>query len=388
VSYRSVLHIDIDCFAASAERLRHPQLHGKPLIISHVAGGRQMVACASYEARRGGAHPGMPLRLATRRVPKATVLQHDAAYYEPLSRAALEFFRAKAPVVEAAGNDAFYLDITGCDKLFGGDLLRWSHGLAARFRREIGLPVSMGLATNKLVARLATWLAKPGHVIRVCAGGEADFLAELPVRLLPGVGDVTRERLRDFGVDRVGQLADLGDDTLELLFGAQGAEMCRHARGEDDEPVKPTALHRVIQHTHVFTRETDAPLELQAATVHLAQQLAYSLRQHRVRCARATLKLTYTDGVVESHGLDLLVPTDLDQFLVPAAREALAKLLQRRVRVRQLTLTAPFRSEGDGQFDLFQEQGRRSMASLVRATDAVRERFGFEKLIAVGAVAS
>lgn len=383
---RTILHLDIDCFAVSVERMRQPELSGKPVIVGHTAGGRGLVACASYEARRAGAHVGMPLKMALRRVPTATVIQEDSSFYEVYSQRSFKFLWGEAPVVEKAGLDDFYLDITGCDRLFGGDLQQWGQRLARSFLEEMGLPVSIGIGANKMVARLATWLAKPGHILRIPPGSEAEFLQQIPLNLLPGVGSATRERLRDFGINRVGELLAVGEEPLHLLFGEAGTALWRHANGDCNEPVKPTALHRAIRHSYRFPQETDSPEELAAAAVYLAQQLAYSLRLHCLSCPRATLKLTYSDGMCESHGLELLFPTDQDRYLIPAVRAAMSKLLHRRVRVRELRLTAPFVSHDDGQYDMFFEQGRRSVLGVIRATDDVRAKFGFEKLVSVGAL--
>ena len=378
----SVLHVDADAFAASVERVLNPALRGRPLVIGAEGGGRGLVTCASYEARRLGIHPGMPVSAARRRFPDAIFLPGNPARYEAFSRRLFEALRARVPVAEAASLDDFFLDLTGCERLFGGDLLGWSAALARSVAAEVGIPVSMGLAPNKMLARIATRLAKPGHVLHVPAGCERDFLAPVAVRLLPGVGREGRRRLREFGVQRIGQLAALGEERLHLLFGPAGSTLLRRAQGECHEPVRNSVLDRTFSTAHLFDQDTAAPEVLEGAADLLAQKLAWTLRRHGLLYARATLELTYADGAVARSSVCPDHPTDREQDLAGPVRTALRTAFHRRVRVRSLRLIAPLdEPAAEGQADLFHEEERRRDRSLHRAIDQIRARHGFRALI-------
>lgn len=387
VFHVSVLHVDADAFAASVERVLDPGLRGRPLVIGAEGGGRGLVACASYEARRLGIRPGMPVSAARRRAPDAIFLPGNPAQYEFFSRRLFEALQARVPVAEAASLDDFFLDLTGCERLFGGDLLGWSAALARAVAAEVGIPVSMGLAPNKMLARIATRLAKPGHVLHVPAGCEQDFLAPVAVRLLPGVGREGRLRLREFGVRCIGQLAALGEERLHLLFGPAGSALLRRAQGECHEPVRSSSLARTLSTAHLFDHDTADPEVLEGAADLLAQKLAWTLRRHGLLCARATLELTYADGAVARSAVWPDHPSDREQDLAGPVRAALRTAFRRRVRVRSLRLTAPLDERaGEGQADLFHEEARRRDRSLHAAIDQVRARHGFRSLITAPAL--
>lgn len=388
-SLPAILHVDVDAFAVSVERVLNPALSHRPVIVGAEAGGRGLVICASYEARRLGVRPGMPVALARRRYPETLLLPGNPAEYERFSWRLFELLRDSAPMAEAASLDDFYLDLTGCRSLFGGDLLHWAAQLARRIRKETGLPVSMGLASNRMVARIATCLAKPRHVLHVPAGAEGEFLSPVGVRLLPGVGRETRRRLDECGVRRIGQMHALGEERLRLLFGTAGSTLWLRARGECHEPVRACALHQTLSCTHQFDQDTANPDQVEGGMVLLAGRLAWNLRRHGVRCVQVTLELTYADGATASRTARLDATTDREEDLIPALREALSGTFRRRVRVRRLRLTAPFLSASElGQSDLFSEERRRRDSALHEAIDKVRARHGFQSLIPAPALLS
>ena len=383
---RMILHTDVDCFAVSVERARNPSLAKRPVIIGVEAGGRGLVTSVSYEARRLGARTGMPLSIARRRFPQAAFFPEDRLACEAVSHQLFELLRGRAPVVEACSLDDFYLDVTGCEELFGGDFTRWAQRVGREVRRDLGLPLSMGLASNKMVARIATALAKPARLVRVCPGDEADFLASVSVHLLPGAGSNVLERLEGFGVRTIGELAAMGEECLVLLFGKHGTELLRRARGEFHEPVKATALHRHLTQTQVLAKDTADTRLLEAVAVRLGQRIAWGLRSNQLTATRVTLELTYGDGAIVTHGLQLDTPTDNEREMIKAARKALHAAFQRRVRVRALRIKAWFVPHGDGQFDLFHELERRSVRRLFNAIDEVRNRHGFSAMVSASAI--
>jgi DNA polymerase-4 len=383
---RLILHTDVDAFGVSVYRASDRKLINRPVIVGVEAGGRGLVTSASYEARRLGARTGMPLTIARRRFPQATFLCEDRLAQEAASRRLLEFLQGKAPTVEAASLDDFYLDVTGCEELFGGDMLGWAERLARQVRAELGLPLSIAIASNKMVARIATAVAKPSGLLRVRDGSEAEFLAPVSVWLLPGVGAAVYDRLQGFGVRTVGELAAMGEECLALLFGKHGNELWRRAHGESHEPVKPTALHQAITHTHVLARDSADTALLESIAIRLAQKIAWNLRQNQLSATRASLELTYSDGANATHTLDLPTATHNERELIAAARKALHAAFHRRVRVRSLRIKATFIPHGLGQFDMFQEMERRSVRGLFNAIDEVRSRHGFQAMLSASAI--
>jgi DNA polymerase IV len=381
-----IMHLDVDGFAAAVERTLDPGLKGKPVVVGNAAGGRGVVACASYEARRFGIRAGMPLAAAQRRLPQAVFLPENPTEYERFSRRLFDLLSSAAPATEAATLDDFYLDLTGCERLYGGgNFLRWAGKLTRTIEGETGLPTSVGLAANKIVARIASSLAKPAHAVAVTPGNEAEFLEPVAVQLLPGVGEKTCLRLRELGIRHIGRLAGMGEEALRLLFGTQGSELWRRARGQFHEPVHPTALHRMISEEHVFAADTADGHVLEAAALMLAQKLAWQLRLHQVRTASARLMIVYNDGLSATHGLRLEYPSNHDLDFLAPARRALQGAFRRRVRVRRMQLSAAFIPFEDSQFDLFQERKREKNQALYRALDKVRARYGFEAIMAAAA---
>lgn len=378
---KQVLYLDGDAFAVAVERARNPKLCNRPVVVGNDAGGRGLVYCASYEARALGVWTGMPLSRARRRLPGGVFLPESRADYELASRRVFEMLRSTAPVVEAASVDDFYMDVTGCERLFGGNLWRWAVELQRRIAGEVGVGFSVGLAPNKMLARIAGTLAKPSHLVEVLPGAEQNFIAQVKVGLLPGVGEATCERLRECGITVAGQLAALGEDAMCVLFGQGGSELWRRARGEFNEPVKPTALHRRIVHQYQFPQDTAKVEALEAAAALLAQKLAFDLRRHEVRCGSAELWLYYGDGAACSRRVEISYPSDQDFALVLPVQAAVRAAFQRRVRVRRLRLRASFIPLNDGQFDLFEEKQQHRRKRLYDAIDAVRERHGFKSLL-------
>jgi DNA polymerase-4 len=333
-----------------------------------------------------GARTGMPLTIARRRFPQAVVLTEDRRAQEVASRQLFELLQGKAPLVEAASLDDFYLDVTGCEELFGGDMLRWAQRLAGQVRAELGLPLSMGLAGNKMVARIATAVSKPSGLLQVWPGHEAEFLTPVSVWMLPGVGNAVYDRLKGFGVRTVGELVAMGEECLALLFGKHGEELWRRAHGESHEPVKPTALHQAITQTHTLSKDSADTALLESVAVRLAQKIAWNLRRNELSATRASLELTYSDGAMATHGLELNSPTDSEREMIAAARKALHAVFRRRVRVRALRIKAWFIPHEQGQFDMFQEMERRSVRGLFTAIDEVRSRHGFKAMLSASAI--
>jgi DNA polymerase-4 len=378
---RTVVHLDVDAFAVAVIRNLRPELRSSPIIVANALNARGLVTCASYELRKLGVFTGMPLSRARRRSPHAMVLAESRADCEKCSLRLLEFLRQWAPVVEAASLDDFYLDVSGCEKLFGDSIRNWAVRLANEIYKSLRLPVCIGIGSNKMIARIATTLAKPGHLMEIPAGQEQDFLAPVATELLPGIGNVMRSRLREFGIVTIGQLLQTGQEILETLFGPQGVELFRRASGKFDEGVKPTALHRCIVHLYQFPRDSSNPAALEGAATLLAQKLAFDLRRHGVRSQYASVRLTYSDGLSVTRPIQLAYPSNQDRDFIQPVQLAVSRAFVRRVRVRIIRLRATFIPHSDGQFDLLEERCQTRNQHLYQAIDSIRRDHGFKAVI-------
>jgi DNA polymerase-4 len=373
---RWVAHIDMDAFFVSVERLLDPSLAGRPVVVGGDPRGRGVVASASYEARRRGVHSAMPSRRARELCPEAVFLPgHHHLYgdYHRRVRAVLERY---APVVEAASIDEFYLDFSGCRLLYGAifPLLRW---IRDRIAGDLGLPSSAGLAANKLLAKIASGLAKPAGVLWVPPRAEADFLAPLPARTLPGVGPATERELSGLGIRRVGHLASFPERVLEGALGKWGAALARRARGISESPVSEEGERKSVGHEVTFTEDSADPEVLEAVLCRLVERAAYRLRAAGLRAGGLTLKVRYSDFRTVTRSRK--VPsTDRDGDLFRAARELLAGAVSRRVRVRLLGVSLDRLGGTAEQLGLFSPERERKRGRLFPAVDRLREKFGFE----------
>ena len=231
---RSILHCDLDAFYASVEQRDHPEYRGKPVIVGGGPTERGVVSAASYEARKFGVHSAMPLRQAGKLCPHGIFVPGNFEAYEEASDAVMALFAIRTPLVEPISLDEAFLDVTGTAHLFGG-VLACARDLKRAVHEEVGLVLSVGIASNKLCAKVASDLRKPDGFVVVPRGGEAAFLAPLPLQRLWGVGPKTREVLADLGMRTIGDLAAADPALLEARLGEHGATIARRAKGIDDD---------------------------------------------------------------------------------------------------------------------------------------------------------
>lgn len=373
---RTIIHADLDAFYASVEVLDNPALRGKPVIVGGDPNARGVVSAASYEARAFGVHSAMPLRTAQRLCPHGVFLPGRFDRYHELSRQVMGVFAAYTPLVEPISLDEAFLDVTGSRAAFGdGETI--GRELKRRVLDEAGLVVSVGVATNKLCAKVASDLRKPDALVVVPPGGEAAFLAPLPVSRLWGVGPQARQALSDYGVTTIGQLADLPEGTLRRRFGTHGAELRLRAQGVDPSPVVPTHAPKSVGHELTFDHDVLDPRRLEATLLDLAESVASRLRRHGLAAGAVQLKLRYEgfDTITRQAPLGRQVRESepLYQLGVGLLRKALAP--DRAVRL--IGLTAIHLSEVQ-QLTLFDAPERNER--LTQSIDAVRKRFGDEAI--------
>jgi DNA polymerase-4 len=376
---RHIAHFDLDAFFVSVEELRNPKLKGKPLL---VGGGsdRGVVAACSYEARKYGVHSAMPMRVARRLCPDAVIIKSDIESYSKYSRLVTDVIRDTVPLFEKASIDEFYIDLTGMDKFFG--CLQFTDQLKKKIHKESGLPISWGLASNKLVSKVATNEVKPNGQLEIPFGNEKSFLAPLSIIKIPGVGKETGYKLLKMGVETVKVLSEIPIEMMENLMGKSGIDLWRKANGIDETPVVPYHEQKSISTETTFQSDTIDTGFLHSQLVRMTEEIAFQLRQQNKLTGCVTVKVRYSN--FETFTKQITIPyTNADHVLLKTAKELFNKLYERRLLVRLLGIRFTHLIPGNYQISLFDDT--QEMINLYQAIDSVKKRFGEKTLIrAVG----
>jgi DNA polymerase-4 len=372
---QTILHVDLDAFFAAVEQRDRPELRGKPVIVG--GGGpnqRGVVSTASYEARVFGVHSAMPLREAGRLCPHGVFLPVDGTKYQGVSREVMAVLRRFTPLVEPVSIDEAFLDVTASRRMFGeGEAI--GRQIKEAVRKEVDLTISVGVATTKLVAKIASDLRKPDGLVVVQPGTEAEFLAPLSITRLWGVGAKSAAALREYGVRTIGDLAALPDDLLVRRFGKHGASLGERARGIDADPVGDRDAAKSIGHEHTFDVDTSDREVIERTLLAMSEGVAGRLRDSGVRASTITVKIRDTTFRTITRQRTLRAPTDLTDPIFRTALE-LARSEVRGLRIRLLGVTASGLDEPD-QFVLFAaEADEPRTRRVVEAADEVRHRFG------------
>ncbi|MBN1594879.1 DNA polymerase IV [candidate division FCPU426 bacterium] len=373
---RIVFHLDLDTFFVSVERLLDPSLVGKPVVVSPGT-ARSVVAAASYEARVFGVHSAMPFAKAQRLCPQAVVCPGNFAAYAGYSRAFFDILDDYSPALEPASLDEGYLDYTGCHRLFGPPLAA-AAAIQTRVKEELGLDVSVGISASKVVAKIASDLAKPAGILYALPGQEAALLAPLPIRRLPGVGPKTEPRLMRLGIRTIGDLAKLPRELAGQLLGTAGYWLQDAAQGRDDSMVSGREQAKSISHEETFMIDTTDPAFLRHALHRLACEVGYRLRKHGLKSSTTCVKVRYADFSLHTCSQTLTQPTDLDRVLFASGTALLQKVLTRRVRIRLLGFSARNLTAEKAQGLLLDLEGKERLENLHTAADRIRQRYGYD----------
>lgn len=367
---RAILHLDLDAFFVSVERLRNASLNGLPLIIGGRS-NRSVVASCSYEARQYGVHSAMPMQMALRLCPDAVVIQGDMDVYSRYSKLVTEIVASEAPLYEKASIDEFYLDLSGMDRYFG--CRKWSGELRQKIIRESGLPISFGLSVNKLVSKVGTGEAKPNGARVISQGEEKPFLAPLSVKKLPAVGDATYRKLTLMGVRTVDTLSKIPPLLLQREFGKHGLSLWKKANAIDDRPVEAYSERKSISTERTFSIDTTDIRLLKDNLAAMAMKLAYELRSSGKLTSCVTVKLRYAD--FNTYSKQQLIPyTASDRELIDYAKSLFDRLYDRRQLIRLIGIKFSHLVFGSTQLDLFQDTEENTR--LLNAMDQIRDRFG------------
>jgi DNA polymerase IV len=383
---RVVMHVDLDAFYASVEQLRKPELRGKPVIVggAGIPGERGVVAAASYEARVFGVRSAMPLSRARRLCASAVFVPCDFAAYREASKAVFNILDRYSPTIEPIALDEAYLDCTGQEALMGAP-----DKVALRLRDEVkaacGLDLSIGVASCKLVAKVASELRKPRGLVIVRPGEEAAFLAPLPLAKLPGCGPATVARLERLSVRTIGDLAALPDPLLGELFGQYGRVLGAHARGIDPSPVTPPGDPKSISREITFDRDQVNVAKVRETALGLLQDVGQSLRAHGLSARTVVLKIRYQPFDTQSRQATLAFPTDRDDQLADAFRQLLESQIDRSRPIRLIGAGVSNLEASATQLDLLEDRSSRRVR-LDQQLDGLRERYG-EHVIARGMAA-
>ena len=382
-----ILHVDMDAFFVSVELLERPELRGKPVIVGGQPDRRGVVAAASYEARRYGVHSAMPLRTAGRLCPHATFLEGRHELYSEWSDRVAAILAQFSPVVEMASIDEAYLDLSGTERLQGPPLAA-ADALVRAIGEKTHLPCSVGLARTRLVAKVASDQAKPRGLVWVPAGAESEFLAPLGVRRIPGIGKVTEAALHKLKIETVGQLAAIPQERLEEVFGQWGTALYRKSRGEDSYEFFVDAEPKSISHSHTFGEDTADHAMLDAMLSRLCQKAGKRLRDSGLDARTVTVTIRYAGFETITRAKTLPEPTHLDPLILATAQQLFNTHWNRRRALRLVGVELGQLSHGGSQLPLLDGAKREKLEKIARATDKLRDRFGFSKIQLGGSLGS
>lgn len=372
---RSIVHMDLDTFFVSCERLIDSRLKNRPVLIGGTS-DRGVVASCSYEARKFGVHSAMPMRMAKQLCPEAVVLRGNSGIYTKYSKLVTEVVASEVPLYEKSSIDEFYIDLTGMDRFFG------CHQLASELRqkiiRETGLPISFGLSVNKTVSKIATGEAKPNNEIKINSGAEKFFLAPLSVRKIPMVGQKTYNSLCDLGIRKIKTVQEMPIDMMTKVFGKHGSTLWKKANGIDNNPVIKHQERKSISTERTFDKDTIDVQKLRTILIAMTENLIFQLRRGNKLTACVSVKIRYSD--FQTYTKQKSIPYSAsDDAILPIVKELYNSLYQRRLLVRLIGVKFSNLVNGGHQVNLFEDNEK--MLNLYQAMDKMREKHGDRAVI-------
>lgn len=377
---RTVFHLDMDAFFVSVEELFDPSLKGKAVVVGGRPNERGVCAAASYEARKFGVHSAMPLRTAYKLCAHAVFVDGHPERYREYSGKVYRVLKRFSPQVEMASIDEAYLEMTGTERLHGPPL-RSAHVLHQQIKAETQLNCSIGIATSRLVAKVASDQAKPNGILWIPAGQEASFLAPLQVRKIPGVGKVMERDLHALGIRKVGDLAKIDEQFLSERFGLWGLALAGKTQGLDaggwfDQEIGAGLGPKSISHEHTFSHDTADQSLLESTLSHLCELVGRRLREHALFSRTVQLKLRFKDFSTITRAHSLPAPTQLDTEIFQNVRDLFRANWRPGQLVRLLGVHAGSLETKEGQMDLLQSDQQRRWNQALAAADRLRDKFG------------
>ncbi|MHC5310573.1 DNA polymerase IV [Myroides sp. LJL116] len=366
---RAIVHLDLDSFFVSCERLQNSSLNGIPVIIG--AGDRGVVSSCSYEARYFGVRSAMPLKMAMRLCPQAKVIKGDMQLYSNLSHSVTDILTQQAPVVEKASIDEFYMDLTGMDKFFS--LNQWTKELTSLVQKQTGLPLSYALSVNKTVCKIATTQAKPQGFIHLEKHQVQPFLNPLSIRQIPSVGPITYDTLARIGIKDIRTLSLMPVEILHQILGKPGIDIWQKANGIDTSIVEPYKEKKSISNEHTFETDTIDIAQIKALFIGMVEKLAFELRDQKWLTSSVSVKIRYSN--FDTHTKQSKIPyTSQDHTLTSIVWELFDQLYNRRMRLRLIGIQFSSLVRGTYQMNLFENTPE--LVNLYQTMDSIKKRFG------------
>lgn len=367
---KNILHLDLDTFFVSCERLIDSRLQKRPLLVGGT-GDRGVVAACSYETRAFGVHSGMSMKVAKRLCPEAIVIRGNTSIYSKYSHIVTEIIKEKVPLFEKASIDEFYADLTGMDTFFGS--YKYASELRQRIIKESGLPISFGMSCNKIVSKVATGEAKPNNQLLINEGFEKEFMAPLSIRKIPSVGEKTYQILRNLGVEKVKVIQEMPVEMLISVLGVNGRTIWKRANGIDNSPLIPFHERKSISTERTFNKDTIDVRKLTETIFAMAENLAYQLRKGNKIASVIAVKIRYSD--FNTYSKQVKIPyTSADHIIIPTVLELFKKLYQRRLLIRLVGVKITDIVSGNYQINLFDDSEQ--MLNLYTAMDTIRNKYG------------
>jgi DNA polymerase IV len=372
---RSIVHMDLDTFFVSCERLLDDRLKSKPILIGGTS-DRGVVASCSYETRLFGIHSGMPMRMAKMLCPEAVIIRGNTANYSKFSNVVTDIVKENAPVFEKTSIDEFYIDLTGMDKFYGCKKL--ANEIRSKIIKETGLPISFGLSENKTVSKIATGEAKPNNKLEIDYGVEKSFLSPLSVKKIPMIGDKTYQELRSLGVRVIKTIQEMPLELMERVFGKNGSVMWKKANGIDNSPVVQHNERKSVSTERTFEKDTIDVVKLKTLLTAMSEDLAFQLRKGSKLTSCVSVKIRYSD--FNTYTLQQKIPyTSSDHVLIPVILSLFERLYKRRLLIRLIGVKYSNLVNGCFQMSLFEDTLK--YYNLYASVDHLRQRFGDRSVV-------
>lgn len=377
---KTIFHVDMDAFFVSVEELYDPSLKGKPVVVGGQASERGVVAAASYAARKFGIHSALPLRTAAKLCPHAVFVDGHPSRYREYSEKVHEVLNRFSPQVEMASIDEAYLDMTGTERLHGPPL-RAAHALHQMMKADTQLNCSIGIGTSRLIAKVCSDQAKPNGVLFIVPGQEANFLAPLDIRKIPGIGKVTEKTMNERGIRKVGDLAKLEESYLRETFGDWAVNLSGKARGldagawfsgdigQDEDP-------KSVGHEHTFNTDTADQTELESMLARLSQMVCRRLREYGLHARTVNVKLRYSDFTTITRAHTMERTTQIDTEMYQEIRTLFRKNWRKGATIRLLGVQASSLEREEGQIALLGGESHERWKQALSAADKLRDKFG------------
>ena len=372
---RTIFHLDLDAFFVSVERILDPSLKGKPVIVGgDPKFGRGVVAACSYEARAYGLHSAMPIRTAYRLCPHGVYIHGSHGEYSYFSKAVKIILKQYAPVIEKASIDEFYMDFTGCQNVYGS-LFAFAAFLQKQIKKKLSLPCSIGIGSNKTIAKIGSDCMKPQGITYIMPGMEKEFLAPMPVETIPGVGKVTLKDLHSKGIYRICDITYLPQDYFAAAYGKYGIDLYRKANGSGSEYLTFEREQKSISHERTF-KDVTSKQYLNEKLFKLTGKACQELRDKGWEASTINIKLRYSDFKTLTRSKTIKL-TDDDKTVFDVAWNMMMKAYTRRVAVRLIGVGLSRFNKFSEQEELFElEEIKRK--KMLRAVNIIRSHYGYD----------